>query len=157
MKRANLPSSGKPENVALPLTIGRREFLTFVDWPVRRIRAKIDTGAYSSALDVAGYEVQERDGRPHAARVQLALSRKHPERVIEVEAPVVRMTVVRNSGGVPEHRPVIETTVRLGPVTKRIQITLTRRHGMRFRMLLGRQAIAADFVVDVAKKYLLRS
>jgi hypothetical protein len=52
---------------------------------------------------------------------------------------------------------VIETTVRLGPVTKRIQVTLTRRHGMRFRMLIGRQALADDFVVDVSRKYLLRS
>ncbi len=157
MKRANLPASEKPENVARPVTIGRREFLTFVDWPVHRIRVKIDTGAYSSALDVAGYELCEIAGHGTIARVRLALSRKHPERVTEVEAPVVRMTVVRNSGGVPEQRPVIETTVRLGPVTKRIQVTLTRRHGMRFRMLVGRQALTDDFVVDVSRKYLLRS
>jgi hypothetical protein len=129
----------------------------FVDWPVHRIKVKVDTGAYSSALDVERFEVREIDAGRRIARLWLALSRKHPERVIEVEAPVVRLTVVRNSGGVPEPRPVIETTVRLGPVTKRIQVTLTRRRRMRFRMILGRQAIAADFIVDVAKKYLLRS
>jgi hypothetical protein len=157
MKRANLPSSEAPENVTLPLTIGRREFITFVDWPVRRLRAKIDTGAYTSALDVASYEVSENNGAGRVAKVRLAPSRKHPERVVEFEAPVVRMTVVRNSGGNPEQRPVIETTVRLGPVTKRIHVALTRRPGMRFRMLLGRRAIAGDFVVDVAKRYLLRS
>jgi hypothetical protein len=156
MKRANLPASQDPENIARPVTIGRREFLTFADWPVHRIRAKIDTGAFSSALDVAGCELREIAGRGTIAHVRLALSRKHPERVIEVEAPVVRMTVVRNSGGIPEQRPVIETTVRLGPVTKRIQVTLTRRHGMRFRMLVGRQALTDDFVVDVSRKYLLR-
>jgi hypothetical protein len=156
MKRANLPSSGAPESVILPLTIGRREFITFPDWPLRRVRAKIDTGAYTSALDVAGYEVREQDGLGQVATVRLVPSRKHPERVIEFQAPVVRMTVVRNSGGSPEQRPVIETTVRLGPVTKRIQIALTRRPSMRFRMLLGRQAIAGDFVVDVARRYLLR-
>jgi hypothetical protein len=157
MKRANLPASENSENVARPVMIGRRELLTFVDWPVHRIRVKIDTGAYSSALDVAGLELREIEGGGRVARLRLALSRKHPDRFVEVEAPVVRLTVVRNSGGIPEPRPVIETTVRLGPVTKRIQVTLTRRHGMRFRMLIGRQALADDFVVDVSRKYLLRS
>src|SRR5436309_11138630 len=88
------------EAAARPLTIGRREFLTFVDWPIRRIRAKIDTGAYTSALDVAGYELIAMGGP--LARLRLALSRKHPERIVEVEAAFVRMTVVRNSGCVPE-------------------------------------------------------
>jgi hypothetical protein len=157
MKRANHTSAGDPLNVARPLTIGRREFLTFVDWPVRRFRVKIDTGAYSSALDVAEFEVHRVEEGGLVARLRMALSRKHPHRIAEVEAPVVRLTVVRNSGGIPEPRPVIETTVRLGPVTKRIHVTLTRRHGMRCRMLLGRQALAGDFVVDVARKYLLPS
>jgi hypothetical protein len=67
----------------------------------------------------------------------------------------VRMTVVRNSGGTLEQRPVIEAVVRLGDVEKKIQLTLTCRSGMRCRMLLGRQALAGDFVVDVARKYVL--
>jgi ribosomal protein S6--L-glutamate ligase len=152
MKRASLSAAEIP---LPPLTIGRREFLSFVDWPVPRIKAKIDTGAYSSALDMVGYELHERAEGRFVARIRLALSRKHPERIVEVEAPVTRMTVVRNSSGVPEQRPVIETRVKLGPIMKKVQITLTRRHGMRFRMLLGRQAIAGGFVVDVTKKYLL--
>jgi hypothetical protein len=153
MKGAN-PSSA--ESASHPLTIGRREFLSFVDWPVPRIKVKIDTGAFSSALDMHGYELHECADGGRITRIRLALSRKHPERIVEVEAPVVRMTVVRNSSGVREQRPVIETTVKLGPVTKKVQITLARRHGMRFRMLLGRQALAGDFVVDVTRNYVLR-
>jgi hypothetical protein len=50
-------------------------------------------------------------------------------------------------------RPVIETLLALGPVRKRIRITLTDRAGMLFRMILGRKALEGDFVVDVARKF----
>ena len=139
----------------LPTIIGRREYVSFVDWPIRRIRAKIDTGAYTSALGVANYELSEK-GKTRV-RLRLALSKKHPERVLECDAPVVRMTVVRNSGGVRERRPVIEATVRLGAIEKKIQLTLTCRKNMRCRMLLGRQALAGEFLVDTARKYVLIS
>jgi hypothetical protein len=155
MKRGRpIPSdAGNPDTVTRPVIIGRREYLAFVDWPIRRIRAKIDTGAFTSALGVASYELT--NAVSPRVLLRLALSRKHPERIVEVEAPVVRMTVVRNSGGVREQRPVIEIAVRLGTVEKKIQLTLTCRSGMRCRMLLGRQALAGDFLVDAAKKYVL--
>jgi len=63
---------------------------------------------------------------------------------------------VRNSGGIPEYRPLIEASIRLGPVTKRVQLTVANRSGMLFRMILGRKALDGDFIVDVSKKYLLR-
>jgi hypothetical protein len=55
-----------------------------------------------------------------------------------------------------EQRPVIEATLRLGPVSKRVRLTVTNRSNMRFPMILGRTALAGDFVVDVSGKYLLR-
>ncbi|HZU35519.1 MAG TPA: RimK/LysX family protein, partial [Gemmataceae bacterium] len=70
--------------------------------------------------------------------------------------PVARMVVVCNSGGMREQRPLIEAEVQLGPVVKRIGLTVTNRAGMLFRMILGRQALAGDFVVDVSQKYLLK-
>ncbi len=54
----------------------------------------------------------------------------------------------------PEQRPLIETDIVLGPVRKRIRLTVTSRAGMLFRVILGRQALAGDFLVDVSKKYL---
>jgi hypothetical protein len=155
MKRGLPKPSDSADAVARPVVIGRREYLSFVEWPVRRIRVKIDTGAFTSALGVAGYELTK--AKVPRVRLSLSLSRKHPDRIVEVETPVVRMTVVRNSGGALEQRPVIEAVVRLGNVEKKIQLTLTRRSGMRCRMLLGRQALAGDFVVDVARKYVLPS
>jgi hypothetical protein len=141
---------------ARPVRIGWKEYVDLPEWGLRRVKLKVDTGARTSVLDVADYEVLEVPGRGLVARLRLRLSRKHPKRVTVLEAPVLRMVVVRNSGGVPEERPLLETTIRLGPVCKRIRLTVTNRSGMLFRMLLGRQALAGDFVVDVTEKYLLR-
>ena len=64
---------------------------------------------------------------------------------------------VRNTGGIREERPVVETAVRLGPIHKRIRITITNRSSMRYRMILGREALNGDFLVDVSRKYLLKN
>jgi hypothetical protein len=149
------PLSQTPRPEQGPLVIGWKEYVAFPDWPIRRVRVKVDTGARTSALDVAGYEVQDAENGA-VAILRLALSRKHPERVTVVQAPVLGLVSVCNTGGVLERRPVIEATVRLGPVQKRIRLTLTSRAHMRFRMILGRQALLGSFIVDVSQKYLLR-
>jgi hypothetical protein len=138
-----------------PLWIGWKEYLDFPEWQIRRVRVKVDTGARTSALDVLDYEVRDTDSGA-VAFLRLALSRKHPERVVTVQAPVIGMVCVRNTGGQDECRPVIEPVVRLGWVEKRIRLTLTNRSHMRYRMILGRQALLGTFVVDVSRKYLLK-
>src|SRR5205823_36357 len=112
------------------------------------------TGARTSALDVLGYELRGTESGL-VADLRLALSRKHPERVTIASAPVLKTVVVSSSTGVREERPLIETVIRLGPITKRIRVTITNRSHMLFRMILGRKALEGDFVVDVSKKYLL--
>jgi hypothetical protein len=140
-----------PRSVRL---IGRREHVDFPEWGLRNVRAKVDTGAYSSVLDVADYELFEVDGRP-MVRVQPASRRRTGRGTFE--APVVRLVTVANSSGAQERRPLIEALVRLGPVTRRIRLTIANRCRMRCRMLLGRQALAGAFLVDVSRKDLLRS
>ena len=120
------------------------------------MRVKIDTGAYSSALGAAACELVEAGGRL-TARLRLAPNRRRPRRTTTVEAPVLRMVHVTNTGGVREERPMIEAMVRLGPVQKRIRLTIARRDGLRFPMILGREALAGCFVVDVARRYVLRA
>ncbi len=139
------------------LTIGWKEYVALPDLGVRRLKAKIDTGARTSALDVACCELRSAPGAGLEAELSLALDHRHPEQLVTISVPVVRVVMVRNSGGVCEERPVVETTLRLGPVTKRILVTVTSRPSMRFRMLLGRKALEGDFVVDVSRKYLLKS
>jgi hypothetical protein len=148
------PEANIPFNT--PIVIGWKERLDFVDWQLRRIKVKIDTGARTSVLDAIRYELHENGQNGPFARLYLALDHKQPLKIAVVEAPLLRKIVVRNSGGICEERPLIETEIRLGPIQKKIVLTVTRREGLSFRMLLGRNALANDFIVDVGKKYLLR-
>jgi hypothetical protein len=139
-----------------PLLIGWKERLDFPAWGIRRVKAKVDTGARTSALGAVSYDLYQADGAGLCIRLRLAPHRRRPGEVYVVEAPVLRMVAVRNSGGMTEQRPLIEADVALGPVRKRIPLTVTNRAGMCFGVILGRRALAGDFVVDVSKKYLLR-
>jgi hypothetical protein len=91
-------------------------------------------------------------------QVELVLGpdRRRPDLLVRAQARVLRRIRVIDSGGHPEVRPVIETELVLGPVRKRILLTLTNRSGMLFRMILGRKALEGDFRVDVSGKYLFR-
>jgi hypothetical protein len=135
------------------LRIGWKEYLDLPDWGLRRLRVKMDTGARTSALDADGYELAEENGQL-TVHLRLARDRKRG-RVVEVSAPVVRMALVRSSCGQTERRPVVQTTIQLGSVQKCIQVTVTNRRPMRHRMILGREALAGSFVVDVSRTYLV--
>jgi hypothetical protein len=136
--------------------IGWKEYVEFPDWGIRKVKAKIDTGARTSALDVAGYELHPDEQGGLVVELRLALNRKRPEKVIVVQVPVLALVTVRNTSGSPEQRPLIETTLKLGPVSKRVRLTVANRSRMRFPMILGRKALESDFVVNVSQKYLLR-
>lgn|SRR5262245_2011292 len=139
-----------------PLLIGWKEWAALPDWGVRRIKVKVDTGARTSALDVVGYDLQEVPGVGLVARVRFDLDRKNPGEEKVVFTPVLRLVSVRNTSGVSQSRPLVETQVRLGTKLKRIRLTLTSRAGMLHRMILGREALAGDFVVDASRKFLLK-
>lgn len=141
---------------ARPLVIGWKEYVALPDLRIRRVRAKIDTGARTSALDVLRYELYDDPRAGRMVRLSLGLNRAKAGKGRVVCVPVLRMVVVRNTGGVCEQRPLIETTLQLGPVEKPIFLTVTNRAVMRFRMILGRKALEGDFVVDVGRKFVLR-
>jgi hypothetical protein len=140
----------------LPLTIGWKERIAFPDWELRRIKVKIDTGARTSALGAVYYEVLDLPGAGRFVDVVLALDRRAPANQVKLRVPVLATIRVRNSAGQCELRPVIETRVRLGPLTKVVRFTVTNRAQMRFPVILGRLALAGDCLVDVSQKYLLR-
>jgi len=131
--------------------IGWREVIALPDWGIKRLRAKADTGARSSAIDVTN--IRELPG--DRVRFHVRLSRKHPERTRPVEADIVRRTRVKSSNGHIHDRIVVATMVTIGPVTKLVEFTLVWRRTMICRALLGRRALAGDFVVDAQNKYLL--
>jgi hypothetical protein len=145
------PDPGGPGRL---LMIGWKEYVDFPGWGVQRVKAKIDTGARTSALDVAQCILEERP-QGLVAQLKLALNRRRPDRLVAAEVPVLGLVTVTNSGGFREERPLIETVVRLGSVEKRIRLTVTDRSRMLIPMLLGREALSGSFVVDVGHKYLL--
>jgi hypothetical protein len=139
-----------------PLLIGWKERIDFLDWKLRRVKVKIDTGARTSALGAVYYELLDLPDLGRVADLVLALDRKAPGRQVRLRAPILGTIVVCNSAGQKELRPVVETRVRLGPIIKVIRLTVTNRAQMRFPVILGRQALAGDCVVDVSRKYLMR-
>ena len=141
---------------ARPLLIGCKEKIDFPAWGIRHIRAKVDTGAWTTALDVCEFRLIETGPGRFIARFSPVLNRRKGTCGALIDAAVVRMVQVRNTSGTSELRPVVETEIGLGPVVKRIRITLTDRSRMRSPVILGRSALVGDFVVDVSRKYLLR-
>src|SRR5262245_42131863 len=102
--------------------IGRKEYVRFLGWPgLPRLRAKIDTGAHTSALGVTEYTVTDVAAPGKMVRLWLVPNRNHPEISFTVQVPLIRLTRVRNSGGGQEERPVIAVEIKLGPVLERVE------------------------------------
>ena len=140
-----------------PLTIGWKERVDFPDWDIKGLRVKMDTGARTSALDAENVEVSQGAEGALSVRFTLRLRGPRAKRMLIVEAPVVKSIHVRPTGGLTTARFVIETTIGLGPVTKRILLSISDRQRMISPVILGRQALAGHFVVDVGRKYVLTS
>lgn len=133
--------------------IGWREWLALPDLGIRAIKAKIDTGARSSALHAYDIESFKRAGRT-MVRFVIHPMQRSTVRGIHAEAPLLGYRNVRNSGGRVERRPVIKTSVRLCEREWTVELTLTNRDEMGFRMLLGRQGLRGLFLVDPARSFL---
>lgn len=135
--------------------IGWREWVGLPDLGIDQIKVKVDTGARTSALHAIDLHYFEEEGR------RMVRFRVHPyqrdfERTIEAAAEVVDMRKVRNSGGQAEMRPVIRTCILLMDKSWPVEITLSNRDVMGFRMLLGRQAVRRHFLIDPGRSSLAK-
>ena len=134
--------------------VGWREWVSLPDLNLHHIKAKIDTGARTSALHAFSVKGYSKKG---VQRVKFLI---HPYQnrkdiVKECDAPIIDKRMVSDSGGHKEQRYVILTTLVLGNEAWEIEMTLTNRDTMKFRMLLGRTAMKGKIVVDPGRSFLI--
>lgn len=141
-----------PQHLARPAVVGWREFVGLPDLGVPNLKAKVDTGARTSALHAVDLEPVDRaDGRWIAFRVTSA-SRRGRSRS---EARLIDERPIKNTSGVPETRYVIETTLVLGRRHWLIEVSLANRQEMEFDLILGRTAIRRHgLLVNPARSFL---
>lgn len=130
--------------------IGWREYVSLPEWGLTRIKAKADTGARTSVIDVR--EVIELGS--DRVRFEVVLNRNKPDQHIWVETDIVRRTRVKSSFGATHDRLIVRTVVRLADIEKEIELSLVSRKNMLCRMLLGRKALEPELIVDPHRRYI---
>ena len=133
--------------------IGWREWITFPQFSNARVKAKIDTGARTSSIHAYNINVTREGGREIVA-FDLHPNQHDDETVVPCRAPLLDTRVMTNSGGQREERLVIEVSIKLGHQEWPIELSLTNRDTMGFRMLLGRTAIRRRFWVVPDRSFL---
>ncbi|MCB0414921.1 MAG: ATP-dependent zinc protease [Bdellovibrionales bacterium] len=134
--------------------IGWREWVSLPDLQVKNIKVKVDTGAKTSSLHAFDLVVL-REKRKYFAQFKIHPEQKSKKSTRTLYYPIVDFRKIKSSNGQSEWRPVIEANVHLGDYIWPIEITLTNRDEMGFRMLLGRESIKDRFLVNVARSYII--
>ena len=135
--------------------LGWREWVSLPELGIGRIKAKIDTGARTSALHAFDVRLEE------ISNTKIVKFSIHPKQrdldlIIECQAPLLEEREVRDSGGHSELRYVIETQIAIGDRVHAAEITLTNRDTMGFRMLIGRTVMKGHYLVDPGRSFLTR-
>ena len=134
--------------------IGWREWLAIPTLGIERIKAKIDTGARTSALHAYDLEPFQQDGVPWI-RFTVRPLQRNSKLVFACTAPVVDQREVTSSTGQTERRYVVEVEIAMGGETWPVEMTLAARDEMGFRMLLGRTAVEGRMIVDPDRSFVL--
>lgn len=133
-----------------PITIGWLEKVSFPEWGISKLIAKIDTGAKTSSIHAENIKERE-DGQ---IEFDIITRKGDIDKFVHVICPFSRKTSVRSSSGRAQTRYVVKTHMILGGVEKEIEITLSSRKKMLRRVLIGRTTLANSFIVDVSQKHI---
>lgn len=133
-------------------SIGWREWVSFPELKIKRIKAKVDTGARTSALHVSNIKIYKRTNKV-TFTIHPVQRQWHP--VKKVTADYLGERSIKSSNGESSVRPVIETKLKIGKLSYSIELTLMNRDLMGFRLLLGRSALKDHYLVDSGQSFLL--
>ena len=136
------------------LILGSEEWCSFPDLNIPIIKARVDSGAKTSALHAVNIAPFIRDNE-NWVKFDINPIQNNTKAVKHCEAKLIDKRVVKSSSGYREQRFVIQTELKIGEETWKIEMTLTNRDSMGFRMLLGREAMSGRVLVDPEQKYLL--
>lgn len=134
------------------LVVGWREWVSLPALGVDKVKAKVDTGARTSCLHAFDIEFVPRRRGTHV-HFSVHPLQDNTARTVRCEVPLLDQRWVKSSNGKREYRPVVRTPIRLGTATWDIELTLTSRDLMGFRMLLGREALRRRLLVDANRSY----
>jgi hypothetical protein len=147
-----MPLKGKNKNPSH--VIGWREWISFPDFSELKTKVKIDTGARTSCLHATHVTLSKRGGKDWARFYYYPLQDSTKVKV-EAVALIEGYRKIKSSNGQSQLRPVVNTSILLGKKLWQIELTLTDRDFMGFRMLLGRKAIKdGRFLVDVSQSFI---
>lgn len=132
--------------------IGWREWVSLPELGIPEIKAKIDTGARTSALHAFSIEPFNENGKDRLT-FSIHPLQHNTDHIVTCIADVIDKRMVSDSGGHIEERFVIETPITIAGQTWLIEITLTERENMMFRMLLGRRALRKRFIINPARSF----
>ena len=136
------------------IILGSEEWCTLPELGIPSIKARVDSGAKTSALHAKNIAPFIKDGQ-NWVKFDINPIQKNIKTVVHCEAPLVDKRVVKSSSGFREQRYVIQTSLEIGDSKWVIEMTLTNRDSMGFRMLLGREAMSGRVLVDPEQQYLL--
>ncbi len=134
--------------------VGWREWVAFPDFGNIRVKAKVDTGAQTSAIHVWNPEIVVRHGKKMVS-FDIHPLQRDDETIASCLAELCDQRSVKNSGGQEEERLFVRTRVQLGDKIHPIEISLTNRDEMNYRMLLGRALLRGRYLVDSEASFLL--
>ena len=133
--------------------IGFREWVSLPKLNIQALKAKVDTGAKTSSLHAFDIKLEKSSSEKIYVRFKVHPLQNDSSLVVECRALLVDQRLVSDSGGHKEQRYVIRTVLSLGGLKKPIELTLTNRESMKYRMLIGRSALS-EFYIDPSQSYL---
>ncbi len=149
---AESPARHAPRSPEGHIILGWREWVAIPSLGIPAIKAKVDTGARTSALHAFYIEAFREQGRERV-RFGMHPLQNREDIAVDCIADVLDQRLVSDSGGHTEMRYVIKAPIRLGGHEWPAEMTLTNRDTMKFRMLLGRSALWGRYLVDPQISY----